>query len=315
MIFCFILSFFLPLCFSAVLVPEFFTTNTEWDQSCLRAHPFIQDYHSLYSSMEYIGKGQSALVYHCSRNNLEMACRFAACSNKQQEKMLLNTLQNMTHGTHVDKFIPFYPKLLGAYKTEALVKYDEEVAYVQEMEYANLGTFERKFQHINYMLYESLNNVKLPVISDYIIFEYALGEWAGAYFGDLSTLDNKNENFGLKTMTQPRKYVIEGRVFEIHSSSMVMRLDVGGTGRYSLLYGAENILERFTCTLSERVGLTMSASAKKFTCNLRSGVEGKSVIDIFADFYDEMNKEEEMEGEALVYEWPPIDGITERINP
>ena len=186
---------------------------------------------------------------------------------------------------------------------------------MQEMEYANLGTFERKFQHINYMLYESLNNVKLPVISDYIIFEYALGEWAGAYFGDLSTLDNKNENFGLKTMTQPRKYVIEGRVFEIHSSSMVMRLDVGGTGRYSLLYGAENILERFTCTLSERVGLTMSASAKKFTCNLRSGVEGKSVIDIFADFYDEMNKEEEMEGEALVYEWPPIDGITERINP
>lgn len=316
MFFCFILSSFFSLCFSAILTTEFFITNTEWNQSCLQAHPFIQDYGSLYASIKTVAKGQDAQVYCCIRDNVKMACRFASCATQQQEASLLNTLRNMTHGMHVGKFIPFYPKLLGAYKTKSNVGYHGKVdAYVQEMEFADLGTLDKKFKHINNMMYEFQKKIQLPVMSDYIVFEFALGEWAGAYFGDLSIVDNKDENFGLKIMAQPRKYVIEGRVFEIHSSCMIMRLDVGGTGRHSLLCNNQNILERFTCTLSCRAGYELSAAAKSFIRNLSSGVQGKSVIDIFADFYAVMDKEEVMQSEALLYEWPILDGRAERINP
>lgn len=195
----------------------------------------------------------------------------------------------------------FFPTFYGSYKANGSsgAYHPVQLLSFQEMELAS-SDFEDAYSKMD-------RQYRKPLVPDSLVFEFCLGEWAGAYFSKIGSYDAKAVNFGVKrNIGYSRTYKIEGKEFIISSDVMPKRLDVGGAGTVSE-YAYARMKKGFSCSIPN-ANYNLSWDATKFLSNLGGG-KNETFLDAFEAFYQssqELKDGAKVRDENRVFAWPAL---------
>lgn len=278
----------------------------------------------LYQSAKNIGSGIEAIVYMAPsameradvdiKKGQQIVVRVVPIFKNQSNRNESNlwSFRNFIRAEKLrkDAISEFFPRFYGGFRAKFESMPDWPFHMFQEMEPID-ATLAAQFN-----CGESMDKEKDVVpMSDCFVLEFCLGEWAGAYFGDIGSEDAKAENAGVKKVNHSRSYSIQGKEYIFPKTQLSpKRIDIGGAGEAEGEKNEKHLrsyacsLQEFTSTSSSNGSCQTQNSAQEFLTALKTNKEeGKSVFDIFADFYDqakcgESGKNENHES----FKWPKI---------
>jgi len=288
----------------------------------------------LYQDLEIKGEGQDARVWVgksiVDRPNVgivqgqTIAIRGARIGAGQEKSSALGTLKSFVKAQNILRnpafpITEFFPTFYGTYEANGKTKYSStQPLNFQEMEaidntLANLckiedepGTYPKTILKDWWVMLD-----EMEPISDCVVFEFCLGEWAGAYFAQIGSNDAKTENAGVKKVDYSRSYQIQGRKYIIPKTELMpKRIDIGGTGTYS----GPPPLNSYSCSLKKIVSTVAQRSdpckitqtAENFMKELAQKREG-SIFEVFDSFYEKMSCKAQKEDEQNHnFVWPEI---------
>lgn len=272
-----------------------------------------------------LGGGQDSIAYKVSsaRDRTEtgvkkgqvLALRVAANETELEKESVIATLRNFSRVQYLNKHcINFYPEFFGEFKVFLHewphITHERRplstVVHCQEMELIDGMTmmdFYRLPKNPSWVSFDPSRKM----ISDTVVFELVLGEWASAYFAGVGNDDSKGANFMITNCPYARRYVIEGHSFYINDTSMPKRIDVGGAGYCK--ESPEILIRSFTSAIRDLVSLRVSPAAEQFLADIKNPNSG-SVIEAFAKFYAKFGGSQDNREQVREYIWPKIDGKT-----
>jgi hypothetical protein len=280
----------------------------------------------LYTNVKTLGDGQDSKTYRAistiDRPDIGLkqgdalvvrAARITTNQEQSSEQMTLINFARLERLRNIEAPIThFFPSFYGAYLAVGETKYfgRQELSHV-EMEGAD-DTFANEFNC------GRNSNWQRPKkqISDCQVFEFCLGEWAGAYFAGVGSFDAKPDNWAVKKSDYKRTYIIEGKSYVVPASeAMPKRIDVGGAGN-SPKADKPRLKNSYSCSLSAyavsagSAGCKVSSKAEEFLRKLYTKRE-ESIFSVFEQFYNESTCKTAAESDTteknVTFSWPVIE--------
>lgn len=286
---------------------------------------FAEVMSELYVDVKSIGDGQDSMVYigksMINRPDVGLkqgdplvirAARINTSQEKSSEQMsLINFARLERLRDQKSPITHFFPAFYGAYNAIGETKYfgRQNLSHI-EMESAD-NNFAKEYncgRDYNY-------RVEKKLVSDCAVFEFCIGEWAGAYFAGVGSSDAKPDNWAIKKVDYNRNYIIEGKEYTVAASEpSPRRIDVGGAGSF-IKANNPDLKQSYTCSLEKYT----SASAVSAACKISSAAEKflkdisqkrtTSIFSVFDEFYSTSQCSSIKAGSepTVIFTWPTIE--------